>query len=378
MEKKSFYKDASVNTHSIFGVAAFGMILTSIYLTQHYFQIHYPTSLSSGSLCNLNSFFNCDGTTLSPASNIFGIPISVFGIMTGLILLGGYFLKDDEAEGTIYNLLAINLAGCVILFLYSLIAIGSLCPFCSLYYLFSAVTFIIVHRRSTLRKFSPKFVVIMAALYLIPGGITLAVVKNKENNNQALEKSLMDQYRNAPKISEPSTPSEFKLNTVENAPVQINIFSDFQCPACKAMSDVAHQIIKRYKDKVNMNYYFYPLDNNCNSAITRSFHTLACKAAYVAACIPEKFAEVHDKIFAMQDKLTAEWISKYARELGVYECSNKIETKLKVQQIIEMSSAYNVQSTPTISINGVKIEGILPPNQLFILIDNLIKEKNGK
>ena len=124
---------------------------------------------------------------------------------------------------------------------------------------------------------------------------------------------------------------------------------------------------------------FYPLDHNCNPKMQRPLHPLACRAAYLATCIPSKFAKVHDDIFENQNGLTNQWIDDYAKREGVLECVNDPKTKERVQKIIEAANKYNVASTPTFLVNGVKIEGILPLNQMYIILDEALKKaKNGK
>ena len=43
--------------------------------------------------------------------------------------------------------------------------------------------------------------------------------------------------------------------------------------------------------------------------------------------------------------------------------------------MIKQADEYNIKSTPTLLINGRKIEGVLMPNQLSIILDNLLKKK---
>jgi len=113
MTKKSVYTESSMNTTiAIFLLSAF-MIGFSIYLTGHYFELKFPTGLESGSLCNLNSFFNCDKTTLSPVSNIAGVPISLFGIVIGALTMIGMFVKNENYEKTVYFTLILNMVVCV-------------------------------------------------------------------------------------------------------------------------------------------------------------------------------------------------------------------------------------------------------------------------
>ncbi|EQC51828.1 hypothetical protein M901_2428, partial [Bacteriovorax sp. DB6_IX] len=70
MNNNSFFEKASFNQKIIFFSMGLLMAVFSIYLTSHYFTAKYPTGFESGSMCNINSFFNCDATTLSPLGNI--------------------------------------------------------------------------------------------------------------------------------------------------------------------------------------------------------------------------------------------------------------------------------------------------------------------
>ena len=84
---------ATFNTRALIGLLSIAAIGVSIYLTQHFFQVHFPQCSSGGSLCDLGSFLNCDGATLSPLSNIFGSPISLLGILMGALFLVGLFFQ---------------------------------------------------------------------------------------------------------------------------------------------------------------------------------------------------------------------------------------------------------------------------------------------
>jgi protein-disulfide isomerase len=53
-------------------------------------------------------------------------------------------------------------------------------------------------------------------------------------------------------------------------------------------------------------------------------------------------------------------------------------TKEKVQTLIKESTPFNIRSTPTMILNGVKIEGVLPRNQMMALIEGLLKRIEKK
>ncbi|WP_127716633.1 thioredoxin domain-containing protein [Halobacteriovorax sp. HLS] len=382
MDKKSFYKDSSFNMQILMGVIATAMIAVSIYLTNHYFQVKFPTSITEASgICNINSFFNCDTTTNSPLSNIAGVPISLFGILMGVFIFAGFLFKNEETEKTNHLILLVNAIGCFVLFLYSLIALGGLCPMCTIYYILSWLAAFLFFKFSSHKGIDPKTIGIYAVVALISSGLLYKNVSDKESYNSKIADSLLKQYWGLPNLGNPAEDSKFRIvsasENFSDAPLQITFFSDFQCPACKALSNNTHQIINKYKGKINIQYMFYPLDHNCNPSMQRPLHTLACQGAYLASCLPTKFAKVHDDIFNNQESLTLDWLQSYAKKEGVLECMQSAETKKSVQDIIAASSPFNIRSTPTMLVNGVKIEGVLPLSQLYIILDDILK-KSGK
>lgn len=376
--EKTIFRDANTNTHIGLILSAVVMIGLSLYLTIHYFNVNFPTQITKGSLCDINSFLNCDASSLSPFSNIFGVPVSIFGIIAGVLILAGYLFSNKKAEATNAFVMTVNLIGCVILFIYSVIVLGSLCPFCTLYYIASAAAFFIYFKYSSLRKPDLGYLAGYALVTLLVSGAVYYNVQSKSSVNDALAKDLMNQYDKLPKLGAPSRPSPYRIASMSDdfsaAPLQITMFSDFQCPACKMLSDMAHEMEKRYRGKINIQYMFYPLDHNCNDAIERPIMPLSCQAAYLTTCMgPEKFVKVHDDIFANQQGLTMEWIRNYAKRNGVEECLADPATKASVVDIINLSKPFNITSTPTMLINGAKIVGVVPANQLFIIFDELLK-----
>ncbi len=382
MTEKSFFKKATFNQQVIFFAMGVLMAIFSIYLTSHYFSAKYPTGFEAGSICNISSFFNCDATTLSAFGNIAGIPISIFGILMGLFVSLSFLTKSEETEGTLYTILAVNVVGCVVLFLYSLIGLGHLCPMCSLYYVCSIVAFALLHKLSDCRSIAPKHLSIYAVSTLVVAGASFGMINNWEGKHEQRAQQLVKMFNELQSLGAPEKSSPFRLvsstEKFTDAPIQFSIFSDFQCPACNAFNKIIPKIKERYKGKINIQYFFYPLDHNCNPSMDRPLHTLACKAAYFASCAgPEKFARIHDEIFEAQSSLSETWINDYAKKLNVTECMNKPETKQAVVDMINQADSFTVKSTPTQLLNGVKIEGVRQLRDYYAFMDDILK-KAGK
>ncbi|MBH46805.1 MAG: hypothetical protein CME71_01400 [Halobacteriovorax sp.] len=371
------YRSPKTLVHALVVTLGIAIITTTAYLTNHYFAIKFPDGLGSASaLCDISGFLNCDAATHSPISNVAGIPISIFGTLIGILLLSGYLFTSPGFESTMKFVLTVNLIGCIVLFIYSIIALGSLCPMCTLYYLLSFGAFFVFYRYAHSIRPTALPIVCIIALFAATSAGAYMYTSSKMEKNEALATSLIQQFDSLADLGAPEKPSEFRLATAtedfQSAPIQVTKFSDFQCPACKAMSEQLHKAMRQYKGQINIQYIFYPLDPACNSSMDRNLHPFACKAAYLASCLPEKFPEVEKEIFDNQDSISDSWLEAYAKKEGVLDCYKSDATKEKVKEYVERATPFNVRSTPTVLLIGLKIEGVLPFNQLQVLMDELI------
>lgn len=378
---KTVYRSPKTLVHALIVTLGIAIIATTAYLTNHYFAVKFPDGLAAASsLCDISGFFNCDAATHSPISNIVGVPISIFGTLIGILLIAGYLFNSPSYESTMNFILIVNLIGCVVLFIYSLVALGTLCPMCSLYYLLSFGACFVFYRNAHSVRPTVIPLVTITAIFAVVSASTYIYTSNKTEKVSALAGSLIQQFDSLPDLGAPEKTSEYRLASAtedfDAAPIRITKFSDFQCPACKAMSEQLHKAMRQYQGQINIQYIFYPLDPACNPNMDRPLHPFACKAAYLSACLPEKFPEVEKAIFDKQDSLSDTWLESYAKRENVLDCYKSEETKKKVTEYIARATPFNVRSTPTIVLNGVKIEGVLPYNQLQILMDELLERAN--
>lgn len=362
----------------LFILVAAAMIGVSIYLTSHFYETLFPTTLGgASSLCNLSNFFNCDAATYSWLSNIAGVPISFFGIIVGLVFIFAALMPSLAMEKTASALAKYNFIGCVALFIFSLGALGSLCPWCTVYYLLSGVAFFLFWKYGV-DSWVPDLKVAGFWLVVLIGGSFFMhqTTEEKKVTQTKLSSSIVAQYRLLPDLGEPTEESPYKIHmATENfsdSPIRIAVFSDFQCPFCKVVSDQLPALLRRYKDKISIQYFFYPLDAKCNSNVKGRFHEHACDAAMIAACDPSKFHAVHDEIFAKQDQLGSGALKEIAKKYDLEACLENEEVKNKVISAINQGAKFNLKSTPTIILNGKKIEGTIPNNQFFAIFEDIL------
>ena len=377
-QKKGLTLNGMSGINFLFIMNAVAMISVSIYLTTHFYSTLYPTQLgASGSLCNLSSFFNCDAATYSKIASVAGVPTSFFGIIVGLLFLFSSLMPSPALEKTSSAVAKYNFIGCIALFIFSLTVLGSLCPFCTVYYILSGVAFFLFWKYGQNSWTpDPKITAVWSVILLAGGFFMHQNTAGKEDIRSKLNTSIVSQFNTMASLGDPTVESPYKLHmvtpTFAEAPIRITIFSDFECPFCKVVAEQMPELERRYPGKINIQYFYFPLDAKCNSNVKGRFHENACDAAYLAACDEKKFKELHDDIFAGQDSLKSGGLAEIAKKHGLESCIANEENKNKVIVAVNAAAQYNIKSTPTIILNGKKIEGTIPNGQFFAIFDNIL------
>lgn len=379
MNKKTLTTNGLTLPQTINIALSLGMIFVSIYLTSHFYDAYFPSGIDSAndSLCSGTGFWGCNKATTSALGHIFYIPTSFFGIIIGLIGIIGAIFPSEKMEANNKLIIYANAIGCVGLLFYSLLILSGLCQFCTIYYLLSFGTAFLYYKYSEVKPMpAPVIAGSFALLIILPGIYMNSYFKGKQEKQSSLSNQYVEQFKSLQDLGTPIYESPYKINKAtekfEDAPVRISIFSDFQCPFCQSVSNQIPQLLKGFEDKINIQYYFYPLDMNCNPKVKRNMHPYACKAAYLAACSTEKFNEIHDVIFDRQSELNTENLDLWAKEFGLSNCFDNDEIKDTIQRTMNAGDQFNLKSTPTIIINGRKIEGSIPTIHLRAIIQSLI------
>ncbi|MCP3143775.1 thioredoxin domain-containing protein [Pyxidicoccus xibeiensis] len=156
----------------------------------------------------------------------------------------------------------------------------------------------------------------------------------------------------------------------EGAPVTIVEFSDFECPFCSRANPAVDQVMKEYGDKVRVVFRHFPLD----------FHKKAPKASEAALCAGDqgKFWEMHDALFANQQKLDVPDLKKHAADLKLDsakfdKCLDSGEKAAVVQADLADGKKAGVTGTPAFFINGILLSGAQPFEEFKSIIDEELK-----
>lgn len=379
-----------------------GMMAASVLTIRHFFLANYPETIFEGSFCDISAFFNCDSSAFALGSQVIGIPIGYFGLIVGALVALGALFPSESFERTNSFIAFLNVLGVFGLFLYTVFVLGSLCLFCTGFYIFSVLSFILFWRFGIgkgqggfLKSFfqpSIKMLVTFACITALGAYGMNQYHHAKKDAQEAVALRIIKQFRELPVVGNPSFISPFwtvrSTEYFEDAPIQIIEYADFLCPDCVFLTQEFNKLKEEFAGKINIAFQFFPLEGRCNSVVDKDLHPGACELSYIAAYDPAKFLAIHDEIFAnMNAARNPEWRQQLARKHGVEEALNDPATQEIVQTIINTGTeyektsdryAYGVRSTPTMIINGRMVIGTLPYEHLRAIFQDLVDEYEGR
>lgn len=143
-----------------------------------------------------------------------------------------------------------------------------------------------------------------------------------------------------------------------NAPVTVVAFSDFQCPACKMFADSVQVLRQRHPGRVRVVYRHFPLQR----------HPFAVAAARASDCAAAqgRFEQFHDALFAAQDSIGVRDWTRFATTAGVRDldafrsCVDDTAPSASLARDTAMARRLGVTATPTLLLNGTRVNGTLP------------------
>ncbi len=165
-----------------------------------------------------------------------------------------------------------------------------------------------------------------------------------------------------------------------NAPVKVVEFSDFLCPFCRNLGLALAQFVPQAGGRVVVYYKNYPLDAACNPKMKQSVHPGACNVALGAVCAQRqgKFEAYHDRVFGTEfhNPQPAD-VVRVAGEAGLNTsamtgCLDDPKTKEALDAQIAEGNKLEVNSTPTVYINGKKLPRI---NDFVAVVDKEARKK---
>jgi len=366
-------------------VIGFGVSLAAA--TVHYHLLFDP---SYRSFCDVSARVSCTEVYQSRFSTFQGIPVAIFGalwfVVAGLLSIIGLTARPavrESVPGYLFVLSTLALAVVLYLGYASFFVVKAVCILCLATYaavigLFvvsgAATSFPMTTLPRRLANDLGVFVrsplaIVVALLFFVGAGSTLAFFPREGNaaagevpQTTADQRSELERFMaTAPRIP--------LIVPREGAKVLIVKFNDFQCPACGQSYLAYKPILAKFEatnpGAVRMVLKDYPLNPGCNAYVANMIHPSACDAAVAVrlARLHNSEAEMEDWLYTHQPAMTPPAVRQAARDVGqVTDFDAKYQATLEqVKGDIGLGKQLDVKSTPTFFINGVKVEGALPP-----------------
>ncbi len=172
----------------------------------------------------------------------------------------------------------------------------------------------------------------------------------------------------------------------KSAKVVVVNYDDFECPYCAQMhATLFPEILKEYGDRITFIYKDYPLAD---------MHPWAIHAAVDANCLAAQnsdaywdFAdEIHqhkrevdmekgaDARFSAIDKLATLQGQKHNVDAAKLQSCVKAQNEDAVRASMKEAEGLGVDATPTLFINGQKIDGAVPVRELRAALDAALRD----
>lgn len=195
-------------------------------------------------------------------------------------------------------------------------------------------------------------------------------MRRQQEEEERERKELEAAFKNPLK---PSIAADNLSRGPKDAPITIVEYSDFECGFCGRAYNTLRALKERHKD-LRVVYKHMPLP----------FHPKAMPSAqWVQAATlqsQEKAWKLHDALFENQEKLSEEFWTKKAAEIGLDVEKLKADAASeKVKSLIEAdvveAKKFGFSGTPGFLVNGVPVRGAYPLEHFEMIIERLRGKK---
>jgi protein-disulfide isomerase len=172
----------------------------------------------------------------------------------------------------------------------------------------------------------------------------------------------------------------------KDAKVTVVNYDDFECPFCSRMHQTLFPgLFKEYGDRVLFIYKDYPLEE---------IHPWAVHAAVNANCLAAQNSDAYwdyaDYLHANQhaissekgrdgqnaelDKLATLQAQKHNLDVAKLQACVKAQDEKTVRASMHEGETVGVDATPTMFVNGQKLDGAVPPDEVRLALDQALKD----
>jgi protein-disulfide isomerase len=160
-----------------------------------------------------------------------------------------------------------------------------------------------------------------------------------------------------------------------NAPVTIQLWSDFECPFCAQAHPVITELLRTYQGKVRLVWRDYPLPFHAHARLAAN----AGREAYAQGGAAS-FWKFHDAIYESPDaELDADGLGRFAANAGLnaarfQDALKTLRHDAEIDQDVHSGDAIGVNGTPAFLVNDYFFVGAVPIEILRVVVDRALSD----
>lgn len=389
-------------------------LLVSGYMLARTFVLLADRYSEGWDVCSVAFGISCDSTLLGSDSWWLGIPLAGWGIVYYLtlasLLILTWALGTGFEEATL-GAIVLSLVGACMSLVLSVMVFTTQSPFCPLCLFIHVVNLTLVPALFALseRSVSQLTKSLIAGVRYVIGGktdnpreavwkvvgfVTAGLVavtsyqwvyvestlRKTVSKRPASPTHVIAEFTRTPTVEIPFNPNDPWFGA-SDAPLQLVVFSSFQCPACQLFARELPNLAKRFPGRVAIRFIHFPLSTDCNSRMKINKQPRACEAAYAgeAAHLQQQFWPFHDKLFLTNLMADEDAIRKISEELGLdiaqFESDRQnVAVREKVKADIQLGIDLKIDATPAVFLNNRRVRNFTP-RALDILIRYVLSEQ---
>jgi len=371
--------------------------------------VHYKllTDASYVSVCDINETFNCSQVYLSPYGSVWGVPVALGGVIFfALVALIAGAAKPGTGErhpaaAYIFALSIVGFATILYLGYASLVVLKTGCVLCIGTYVAVFGIFLVSGFSDSVSMFklpsrlvkdlqrataSPAMFV--AAVLFVAGAASAVAFFPKEGTRPVADQQAPTAQAAQDFASAWAQQPRQQLGIpADGAKVVVVKFNDYQCPGCARTHEWYKPVLEKFQKShpgaVKYVVKDWPWHSSCNFNTGATMHAGACEAAAAVRMArdrgPAKVDEMETWLYANQPMMSPLTVREAAQKiLGVADFDKEYAAKLPdIKRDIADGGALAIKSTPTLFINGVRIEALMPGPYFEMAIELELKKAGG-
>lgn len=366
-------------------------------------------------ICSVWLGVDCDATLTSDFAWPLGVPIAGWGIvyfiMLGAAVALGRGMGEPLEHVAVAAAVAIGTAGLAVsAWLSGMMVLGAvrICPLCFTVHALNLCAIAAVLASGNERVSQLPALLMRAAHTVFVGDgekgdskwallgmacvglITLVAyqwILVQSNRAQAMSQTTLDQLhaggsehafaRGLP-VTIPIDDSDPQIGPAD-APVQIVVFSSFQCPGCVSVAPILEEAAEHFEGQVRLTYKHYPLGADCNPSLDGfDMHPRACASAWAAQAAHEQgaFWAYHEAVNALKTPPEDAELRAVAQALDLDASAfaaafDSEAVREAIAEDVRHGDALQLEGTPTVYVNGRELIGVDRDILFSVIADQL-------